>query len=396
MRDHYDVIVIGGAAAGLSAALILGRSRRSVLVVDSGEPRNAPSEGAHNYLGREGVAPSELSRIGRDEVAAYGVEVTDGRIVAASATDGDGTDPVGFSVTLESGAVVGARRLVVASGAVDVLPEVPGLAEQWGRGVVHCPFCHGWEIRDRRIGVLVTTPNGAHHALMFRALSEDVTAFVTDPTLVDDTALAGFAARGIGVVTGPVARVLSSSGVLTGVELGSGEIVALDALAAASTAEARVGFLAGLGLVAVDQRMGEFRFGSALPVDATGRPRCAACTRRGTWPHRWRPSSRPLPRGRRRAPRCTATSCRRTWWQRWPAPPLLRAESRPERRFSGVDARDLSPSSSLGWTRPQHRSVDAVARLGRQQRRERVQLVGGDRRPAEPLEPLHPVEVGAA
>jgi len=270
MRDHYDVIVIGGAAAGLSAALVLGRSRRSVLVVDADEPRNAPSAGAHNYLGREGIAPAELSAIGRDEVAAYGVEVTAGRIVAASATPGDGTDPVGFSVTLDSGAVVTARRLVVASGAVDVLPQVPGLAEQWGRGVVHCPFCHGWEIRDQRIGVLVTTPNGVHHALMFRALSEHVTAFVTDPALVDDTALAGLQARGIEVVDDTVTQVLSSEGTLTGVTLGSGEVVELDALAAASTAEARVDFLSGLGLVATDQFMGDFRYASALTVDPAG------------------------------------------------------------------------------------------------------------------------------
>lgn len=270
MRDHYDVIVIGGAAAGLSAALVLGRSRRSVLVVDAGEPRNAPSAGAHNYLGREGIAPAELSAIGRDEVAAYGVEVTAGRIVAASATTGDGTDPVGFSVTLDSGTVVTARRLVVASGAVDVLPQVPGLAEQWGRGVVHCPFCHGWEIRDQRIGVLVTTPNGVHHALMFRALSEHVTAFVTDPVLVDDTGLASLRARGIEVVDDTVTQVLSSEGTLTGVTLGSGEVVELDALAAASIAEARVDFLSGLGLVATDQFMGDFRYASALTVDPAG------------------------------------------------------------------------------------------------------------------------------
>ncbi|PZO58756.1 MAG: thioredoxin reductase [Leifsonia xyli] len=270
MRDHYDVIVIGGAAAGLSAALVLGRSRRSVLVVDAGEPRNAPSAGAHNFLGREGIAPAELSAIGRDEVAAYGVEVTAGRIVAASVTTGDGTDPVGFSVTLDSGAAVTARRLVVASGAVDVLPQVPGLAEQWGRGVVHCPFCHGWEIRDQRIGVLVTTPNGVHHALMFRALSEHVTAFVTDPALVDDTALAGLRARGIEVVDDTVTQVRSSDGTLTGVTLGSGEVVELDALAAASTAEARVDFLSDLGLVATDQFTGDFRYASALTVDPAG------------------------------------------------------------------------------------------------------------------------------
>lgn len=271
MRTHFDVIVIGGSAAGLSAALILGRSRRSVLVVDAGEPRNAVAAGAHNYLGREGVAPTELTRIGRDEVAAYGVEVAAGRVVGASAVDGDGADPVGFSVTLDSGAVVTARRLVVASGAVDVLPDVPGLAEQWGRGVVHCPFCHGWEVRDQRIGVLVTTPSGAHHAQMFRALSDQVTAFVADPALIDDTAGAGLRARGVEVVPDAVVRVLSTEGVLRGVELRSGAVVALDALAAASTAEACTDFLAGLGLHAEDVVVNGFRVGSALTVDPVGR-----------------------------------------------------------------------------------------------------------------------------
>jgi thioredoxin reductase (NADPH) len=270
MSDTHDVIVIGGGAAGLSAALILGRSRRSVLVVDAGEPRNAPAAGVHNYLGQEGTAPLELTRIGRQEVAQYGVRVTSGRLVAAAAGPVADGDPVGFTATLDSGEQVSARRVVVASGTVDVLPDVPGLAEQWGRGVVHCPFCHGWEVRDQRIGVLVSTPFGAHHALMFRALSEDVTAFVTDPALVSDADLAGFRARGIRVVHDRVARVLSSDGALTGVTLGDGTTVELDALATSSAPEARVAGLEGLGLAAVDQFMGDFRFGSALPVGPTG------------------------------------------------------------------------------------------------------------------------------
>ncbi|MBF4584094.1 NAD(P)/FAD-dependent oxidoreductase [Curtobacterium sp. VKM Ac-2865] len=270
MSNTHDVIVIGGGAAGLAAALILGRSRRSVLVVDAGEPRNARAEGVHNYLGQEGAAPSDLLRTGREEVARYGVTVTAGRLVAATAGPVADGDPVGFTATLDSGEQVSARRMVVASGAVDVLPEVPGLAEQWGRGVVHCPFCHGWEIRDRRIGVLVGTPFGAHHALMFRALSDDVTAFVVDPAFADDTARAGFAARGIRVVDAGVTRVLAVDGRLSGVELDDGSVVELDALATASTAEARVDGLEGLGLVAVDQFMGDHRIASAVPVGPTG------------------------------------------------------------------------------------------------------------------------------
>lgn len=270
MSDSTDVLVIGGGAAGLAAALILGRSRRSVLVVDAGEPRNAPAAGVHNYLGREGIAPGDLVRTGRDEVAQYGVRVTAGRIVAASAgpvTDGD---PVGFTLTLDSGATVSARRVVVASGAVDVLPDVPGLAEQWGRGVVHCPFCHGWEVRDRRIGVLVTTPFGAHQTHMWRALSEHVTVFADGPDRLTDADLAGFRARGVDVVTERVVSVDSVDGVLSGVTLADGSTVGLDALAAASTAEARVAGLEGIGVVAVDQVMNDHRFGSAVPVGPTG------------------------------------------------------------------------------------------------------------------------------
>ncbi|MCJ1715922.1 NAD(P)/FAD-dependent oxidoreductase [Curtobacterium sp. VKM Ac-2922] len=270
MSDTTDVLVVGGGAAGLAAALILGRSRRSVLVVDGGEPRNAPAEGVHNYLGQEGTAPLDLTRIGRDEVARYGVHVTAGRIVATSVGPVTAGDPVGFTATLDAGATVSARRVVVASGAVDVLPDVPGLAEQWGRGVVHCPFCHGYEVRDSRIGVLVTTPFGAHQALMWRALSDRVTVFVTDPMLVSDSDLAGLEASGIAVVHDRVTSVVSEDGVLRGVTLSDGSTVALDALAAASTAEARVQGLEGLGIAAVDQVMGEHRIGSAVPVGPTG------------------------------------------------------------------------------------------------------------------------------
>jgi thioredoxin reductase len=247
MSEHFDVIVVGGGPAGLSAALILGSSLRSVLVVDAGEPRNAPAEGVHNFLGREGTAPLDLARIGRQEVARYGVTVTDGRVVGA------------------------ARRLVVAGGAVDVLPDVPGLAEQWGHGVVHCPFCHGWEVRDRRIGVLVTSAAGAHQVQMFRALSDDVTAFLTDPDLVDDTVLAGFSARNIRVVDSTVTRVLTEGGVLSGVELPDGSVVGLDALAAASRVEARVDWAAGLGLTTVQQEANGTVFGQVLAVDGLGK-----------------------------------------------------------------------------------------------------------------------------
>jgi thioredoxin reductase len=142
----YDVVVVGGGAAGLSGALILGRARRSVLVVDAGEPRNAPASGVHGFLTRDGMVPAELLRVGRAEVRRYGGRVLEGgRVASATAVDG------GFAVALEDGRRVGARRLLVATGLVDELPDVPGIRERWGRDVLHCPYCHGWEVRDRAI-----------------------------------------------------------------------------------------------------------------------------------------------------------------------------------------------------------------------------------------------------
>ena len=171
-RPPVDVVIIGGGAAGLAAALMLGRSRRSVVVVDAGEPRNAPAGHIHGYLGREGTPPAVLLATGRDEVRRYGVDVLDGRATRAERADGT------FMVFLADGGVVCGRRLLVATGLADELPAIPGLAERWGRDVVHCAYCHGWELGDRPIAVLATGPMGVHQASMFRQLSPDVTLIV--------------------------------------------------------------------------------------------------------------------------------------------------------------------------------------------------------------------------
>src|SRR5512133_835933 len=175
IEQQYDVVVVGGGAAGLSGAVALARSRRSVLVVDAGEPRNAPAAGVHNYLGREGVPPADLLAAGRAELASYGGRVAAGRAVAARPWERPGT---GFVVTLDDGRVVAARRLLVATGLVDGLPDVAGVRERWGRDVLHCPYCHGWEVRDQAIGVLWRNPLSLHQALLFRQLSADVVLFL--------------------------------------------------------------------------------------------------------------------------------------------------------------------------------------------------------------------------
>src|SRR5690606_25858766 len=143
---RYDVVVVGGGAAGLSAALVLGRARRRTLVVDAGEPRNAPSAHMQGYLSRDGMSPAGFLAVGREEIARYGVELVRGRVTDVAR----GED---FAVSLEDGREVRARRLIVATGLRDELPGVPGVAERFGRDVLHCPFCHGWEVRDEPFGV---------------------------------------------------------------------------------------------------------------------------------------------------------------------------------------------------------------------------------------------------
>ncbi len=263
-ENRYDVVVIGGGAAGLSGALTLSRARRSVLLVDGGEPRNAPAGGVHNYLGREGTAPSELYRIGRAEIEGYGGEFRRGAVAEVSGATGD------FAVRLEDGDTVRARRILLATGGVDELPDVPGVRERWGRDVLHCPYCHGWEVRDRAIGVLATSAASVHHAQLFRQWSADVTLFAHTAPALDDAQLADLAARGVRVVEGTVAALRVVDDALAGVELEGGVVVPVGALVVAPKPIARVDMVAGLGLTAVEQERGGIIAGTALTVDPMG------------------------------------------------------------------------------------------------------------------------------
>lgn len=262
LENGYDVVVVGGGAAGLNGALMLARARRSVAVIDSGRPRNAPAEGVHGLLGREGMPPAELLERGRAEVRMYGGHVVTGE-VAAARRDGDG-----FAVTLADGRSARARRLLVTTGLVDQLPDVPGLRERWGRDVIHCPYCHGWEVRDRAIGVLATGPMSVHQALLFRQWSGDVTFFAHDTEGPSEEQAEELAARGVRVVTGEVAALEVVDDRLVGVRLADGTVVGRDALAVGARMVARAGFLADLGLRPVAHPSG---MGEHIPADPTGR-----------------------------------------------------------------------------------------------------------------------------
>lgn len=271
MKTHtvdFDVVVIGGGPAGLSGALALARARRSVLVVDAGEPRNAPASHVHNYLGREGIAPGELLTVGREEVAGYGGEFMAGRVATVKGSAADG-----FSVVLEEGSAVAevtAKRLLVTTGLIDELPPVAGVAERFGREVLHCPYCHGWEVRDTPIGILATGPLAAHQAQMWRQWSDDVTLFRHTAPDFDDEQYEQLAARGIAVVDGEVVALEVTDDRLTGVTLAGGRVIPVRAVVVAPLFTARGGLLADLGAAAVDREMAGQVVGSYVPTDPAG------------------------------------------------------------------------------------------------------------------------------
>ncbi|WP_405791779.1 NAD(P)/FAD-dependent oxidoreductase [Streptomyces sp. NBC_01506] len=273
-KVDFEVVVIGGGAAGLSGALTLARARRSVLVIDSGKPRNAPASHVHGYLGREGVAPAELVAVGRAEVAGYGGEFLAGRVVAV-----EGSVAEGFRVVLEEGAAaVTARRLLVTTGLVDELPPVPGVAERWGREVLHCPYCHGWEVRDAPLGILATGPLAVQQALMWRQWSEDVTLFRHTAPEFGDEEYEQLAARDIAVVDGDVVALEVTDDRLSGVSLAGGRVVAVRAVVVPPLFNARGGILADLGAKTVDREMAGQVVGRHIPTDPAG-----ATTVPGVW-----------------------------------------------------------------------------------------------------------------
>jgi thioredoxin reductase/ubiquinone/menaquinone biosynthesis C-methylase UbiE len=266
LERHCDVAVVGGSAAGLAAALQLGRQRRSVIVVDAGEPRNAPAAHMHSFLGREGSPPSELAAAGRDEVRSYGGEVLAGRVAAVTRAD-DGS----FRVGLDGGHTVVARRVLAATGLFDELPDIDGLAEHWGRDVIHCPFCHGYEVRDQRIVQIVAHPRGIHTAQLFRQLSARFTVVLHDGVerdggLADE--VDALRAAGVEIVAGSVTRVVSGTdGRVVAVELADQDRIDADAIAIMPAFRVRAEPFESLGLHPVSHPSG---LGDHLETDPTG------------------------------------------------------------------------------------------------------------------------------
>ncbi|MHB1223812.1 MAG: NAD(P)/FAD-dependent oxidoreductase [Gemmatimonadaceae bacterium] len=249
----HDVIVVGGSWAGLAAALQLARARQRVLVVDAGLPRNRFAHAAHGFLGQDGKSPAAVLETARAQLLAYPtVELRAGEVTGARRRDGR------FELTMTPAATLRARRLVLATGVTDELPDVPGLRERWGATVLHCPYCHGFEAADRRLGVLATGDMSIHQALLVADWSADVTLFTNGAVSPDGEQRDALAARGVRVEMRAVAALVGGEPPsLAGVRLDDGEVVAIDAAFTAPFTRMTSPLAEQLGCIFDDSPMGK-------------------------------------------------------------------------------------------------------------------------------------------
>lgn len=244
MNEIWDSVVVGGGAAGLSAALVLGRARRRTLVVDAGRQSNRSAHGIGGLLGHDGRPPAELYAAGRAELATYpAVEVRDGLVVSAK------PDDAGFVVTLDDGSVATTRTILLAAGMDYVYADVDGLAERWGRSVFHCPFCHGWEARDGRLAVLDADPATAlHRVQLLRNWSDDVVLLTNGPSELSVADRDALAAAGVPIEAREVAGLRGSGDELSAVVFADGGELARDGLLVAVELRQRDDLAAQLGV----------------------------------------------------------------------------------------------------------------------------------------------------
>lgn len=262
--EVYDSIIIGGGAAGLSAAQSLGRALRKTLVLDTGTPRNRYAAHMHNILGHDGASPAELLRSGRAEAASYGVEFLDAGVHRVSESTRE-QGPRELVVTLDSGTVLFARSVIAASGLTDELPAIPGLAQRWGTSVLHCPYCHGWEVRGQRLAVLGVSPLSIHQAQLLRQWSDQLTFFSADAGELSAETQNRLAARGVTVESSRVLEVSGDGPLLHAAHLEDGRSIPVDAIFTGGRLVPRDRYLRGLDLTREDTMAGSF-----LKVDAMG------------------------------------------------------------------------------------------------------------------------------
>ena len=222
---QYDVIIIGGSYAGLAAAMSLGRALRNVLIIDSGRPCNAPTPHSHNFLTRDGETPGAISAVAREQVLRYStVSVQQGTAIAANATDS------GFEVATEDGIHFGAKKLIFATGIVDQSPDIGGFDACWGISVIHCPYCHGYEVRNEATGILANGAMGFEFSKMIRNWTPELSLFTNGPSTLSEVEAASLTAKGIRIIEEKIDRLEHEQGNISRVIFKDGTAVPLKAL----------------------------------------------------------------------------------------------------------------------------------------------------------------------
>jgi thioredoxin reductase len=254
--NDVDVIIIGAGAAGLSGALMLGRARRRVLVCDGGDPRNAPASHSHSFFTRDGVPPLEMLRIGREQLDAYeGVRVVKGDVSDVVAEEDR------FAVTLGDGSRHRARRILLATGVRDELPPIGGLRELWGKSVVHCPYCHGWEVRGEPLALYADGEMAVEFAALLKGWSDDLAICTDGPSTISPEDRARLAANGIAIHEEPIERLEGRDGNLERIVFTGGKSIERRALFIRPPQRQRSALAARLGC--------EFTDAGHVKVDAT-------------------------------------------------------------------------------------------------------------------------------
>lgn len=219
--DRYDVVIIGGGIAGLTAATLLGRACRRVAVVDAGQPRNGPADQVHGFPSRDGISPAELVRLCRSDLERYDVELVSGQVIRVNEDR---------QAELADGRVLQGRHLLLATGLRDTLPDIAGARERWGRDLLHCPYCHGWEMRGQALAILGTGQSSVQQSILVRSFSADVTLIVQDGLVLSDDDVRSLEAMGVDVVEGTAQRLLIREDALDAVVLADGRTVPCRAL----------------------------------------------------------------------------------------------------------------------------------------------------------------------